>query len=124
MGLCYPISCVNYSSNGMTSDGLYASGIIQHICKLYHTMPNHTSDLHCILYEMFHFLSQLVEVNVLGCNVWVMKEAGGPASDLPPLGHLQQKVHAQQSVASSKDRPTLYEQDIMSLRIAGMYVHA
>ena len=64
-----------------------------------------------------HYLLQLVEVG--GCNMWVMEETGGPSSDPPQTGHLQQKVHAQQYPACSED--TAKEQDAMSLRIAGMY---
>ena len=50
---------------------------------------------------------QLVEEEVDGCNMWVMEETGGPSSDPPQTGHLRQKVHAQQSPASSSERSAM-----------------
>ena len=51
-----------------------------------------------------------------------MKETGGPSSEPHPTGHLRQKVHAQQSTACSKfDSRPAEEQDVTSLRIAGMF---
>ena len=41
-----------------------------------------------------------------GCSMWVM-ETGGPSSDPPQTGHLRQKVHAQQSPASSSERSAM-----------------
>ena len=45
--------------------------------------------------------------------MWVMEETGYPSSDPPQMGHLQQKVHAQQSPACSLERTS------MSLRTTG-----
>ena len=42
-----------------------------------------------------------------GCNMWVMEKTGGPSSDSPQTGHLRQKVHAQQSPASSSERSAM-----------------
>ena len=55
-------------------------------------------------YVMSPYSLQLAEVD--GCNMWVM-ETGGPSSDPPQTGHLQQKVHAQQSPASSSERSAM-----------------
>ena len=82
---------------------------------------SYSAPIICPLHYAPIFPPQLVEADARGCNVWVMREAGGLSSDLLPTGHLRQKVHAQQSTACSKDKPT-YELDIMPLRIAGMYV--
>ena len=60
-------------------------------------------------------LLQLVKVD--GFSVWVMEETGGPSSDPPQMGHLRQKVHAQQHPACSGD--TAKERDAM--RIAGKH---
>ena len=58
-------------------------------------------------------------MKVDGCSVWVMEETDGPSSGPPQMGHLRQKVHAQQHPACSGD--TAEERDAMSLRIAGMH---
>ena len=60
----------------------------------------------CVLHTMqCPHLPQLVEV--AGCNMWVMEETDGPSRDPPQMGHLHQKVHAQQSPASSLEKKTM-----------------
>ena len=36
--------------------------------------------------------------------MWIMEETDGPSRDPPQMGHLHQKVHAQQSPASSSEK--------------------
>ena len=48
-----------------------------------------------------------MKVEVDGCNMWVMEETGVPSSDPPQTDHLRQKVHAQQSPASSSERSAM-----------------
>ena len=56
----------------------------------------------CTLCDVTLCPLQLVEV--AGCNMWVMEETDGLSSDPRQTGHLRQKVHAQQSPASSLER--------------------
>ena len=69
-----------------------------------------THDQLCVLHTMqCPHPPQLVEV--AGCNMWVMEETDGPSRDPPQMGHLRQRVHAQQF-------PSL-EKKTMSLKMTG-----
>ena len=66
-------------------------------------MPHMTSGVFCTLCNVAR-PPQLVEV--AGCNMWVMEETDGPSRD-PPQMRLHQKVHAQQSPASTLEKKTM-----------------